>query len=80
MVRDRVAQPTLTDTRSARAPQRFVWRGRRAQAPRRDQPRWKRSFPYSGDLIAVTYRPGSPAPYDPQRLVDAMRAAGRRGQ
>ena len=37
-------------------------------------------FPYTGDLIAVTYRPGAPAPYDPQRLVEAMRAAGRRGQ
>jgi arylsulfatase A-like enzyme len=37
-------------------------------------------FPYSGELIAVTYRPGAPAPYDPQRLVEAMRSAGRRGQ
>ncbi|HUP76673.1 MAG TPA: arylsulfatase [Acidimicrobiales bacterium] len=37
-------------------------------------------FPYTGNLIAVTYRPGAPAPYDPQRLVEAMRSAGRRGQ
>jgi arylsulfatase len=37
-------------------------------------------FPYTGDLIAVTYRPGAPAPYDPQHLVEAMRSAGRRGQ
>ncbi len=37
-------------------------------------------FPYSGDLIAVTYRPGPAADYDPERLVDAMRAAGRAGQ
>ena len=38
------------------------------------------AFPYGGRLLAVTYRPGPPAPYDPQRLVEAMRAAGRRGQ
>lgn len=38
------------------------------------------AFPYTGELIAVTYRPGTPAPYDPQRLVEAMRAAGRQGQ
>lgn len=25
-------------------------------------------------------RPGAPAPYDPQHLVEAMRSAGRRGQ
>jgi hypothetical protein len=37
-------------------------------------------FPDAGDLIAVTYRPGAPAPYDPQRLVETMRAAGRQGQ
>lgn len=37
-------------------------------------------FPYTGDLRAVTYRPGAPAPYDPQHLVEAMRAAGRSGQ
>jgi arylsulfatase len=37
-------------------------------------------FRYTGELIAVTYRPGVPAPYDPQHLVEAMRAAGRRGQ
>ena len=37
-------------------------------------------FPYTGDLLAVTYRPGAPAPYDPQHLVEAMRSAGRRGQ
>ena len=37
-------------------------------------------FPYSGDLIAVTYRPGPAADYDPEQLVDAMRAAGRAGQ
>jgi arylsulfatase len=39
-----------------------------------------RAFPYSGELVAVTYRPGAPAPYDPQRLVAAMQAAGRSGQ
>ncbi len=37
-------------------------------------------FPYTGDLTAVTYRPGAPAQYDPQRLVEAIRVAGRRGQ
>jgi arylsulfatase len=38
------------------------------------------AFPYTGKLIAVTYEPGRVAPYDPQRLVDAMKAAGRSGQ
>ncbi len=35
------------------------------------------SFPYSGTIHAVTYRPGQPAPYDPAVLVAAMREAGR---
>jgi arylsulfatase len=34
-------------------------------------------FPYSGELIDVTYRPGAAAPYDPEHLVEAIRAAGR---
>jgi arylsulfatase len=38
------------------------------------------AFPYTGELVAVTYEPGCVAPYDPQRLVDAMKVAGRRGQ
>ncbi len=38
------------------------------------------AFPYSGRLVAVTYRPGPAAPYDPQHLVEAIRAAGRAGQ
>jgi hypothetical protein len=38
------------------------------------------SCPYTGELVAVTYRPGAPAPYDPQHLVDAMLTAGRAGQ
>jgi arylsulfatase len=38
------------------------------------------AFPYGGALIAVTYEPGRVAPYDPQRLVDAMKAAGRGAQ
>jgi arylsulfatase A-like enzyme len=38
------------------------------------------AFPYSGRLVAVTYRPGAAAPYDPQHLVEAIRAAGRAGQ
>jgi len=38
------------------------------------------AFPYSGELVAVTYRPGAAAPYDPQNLVEAIRAAGRAGQ
>ncbi len=38
------------------------------------------SFPYSGRLDAVTYRPGRAAPYDPQHLVEAIRAAGRAAQ
>ena len=37
-------------------------------------------FPYTGRLTAVTYRPGPPAPYDPNRLVELMRSAGRQGQ
>lgn len=37
-------------------------------------------FPYTGELVTITYRPGAPAPYDPQQLVEAMRSAGRRGQ
>ncbi len=39
-----------------------------------------RSFPYTGRLVAVTYRPGPAAPYDPQHLVEAIRAAGRAAQ
>ncbi len=39
-----------------------------------------RSFPYSGRLLAVTYRPGPAAPFDPQNLVEAIRAAGRAAQ
>ncbi len=38
------------------------------------------TFPYSGELVAVTYRPGPAAPYDPEHLVAAIRAAGRAGQ
>ncbi len=38
------------------------------------------SFGYTGALVAVTYRPGAAAPYDPQNLVAAIRAAGRAGQ
>ncbi|MDW3220208.1 MAG: arylsulfatase [Acidimicrobiales bacterium] len=38
------------------------------------------SFPYRGEIHAVTYRPGPPADYDPEQLVDALRAAGRAGQ
>jgi hypothetical protein len=38
------------------------------------------SFRYSGVLEAVTYRPGPAAPYDPQKLVEAIRAAGRAAQ
>ena len=38
------------------------------------------AFPYSGRLIAVTYRPGPAAPYEPQHLVEAIRAAGRAAQ
>lgn len=38
------------------------------------------AFPYSGRLHAVTYRPGPPADYDPEKLVDALRSAGRAGQ
>jgi arylsulfatase len=38
------------------------------------------SFPYSGRLVAVTYRPGPAADYDPHHLVDAIRAAGRAAQ
>lgn len=37
-------------------------------------------FPYSGRLVAVTYRPGPAAPYDPQHLVEALQAAGRAAQ
>ena len=37
-------------------------------------------FPYSGRLVAVTYRPGKAAPYDPQHLVEALQAAGRAAQ
>lgn len=37
-------------------------------------------FPYSGGLVAVTYRPGKAAKYNPERLVAAMRDAGRAGQ
>jgi arylsulfatase len=38
------------------------------------------TFPYAGDLRAVTYRPGAAASYDPAELVAAMQAAGRAGQ
>ena len=38
------------------------------------------AFAYSGRLGAVTYRPGPAAPYDPQNLVEAIRAAGRAAQ
>lgn len=38
------------------------------------------AFPYSGELTAVTYRPGPAADYDPERLVAAMQDAGRAGQ
>lgn len=38
------------------------------------------SFPYSGDLTAVTYRPGPAADYDPEQLVEVLQAAGRAGQ
>ena len=38
------------------------------------------AFAYSGDLHAVTYRPGPAADYDPEQLVDALLAAGRAGQ
>jgi arylsulfatase len=38
------------------------------------------AFPYSGQIAAVTYRPGAPARYDPDRLVAALREAGRAGQ
>jgi arylsulfatase A-like enzyme len=34
------------------------------------------TFPYSGELTSVTYRPGEPAPYDPETVVAALRAAG----
>ncbi|GGS77160.1 arylsulfatase [Planobispora rosea] len=33
------------------------------------------AFPYSGDLISVTYRPGEPADYDPKEVLAALRAA-----
>ncbi|MEO0493826.1 MAG: arylsulfatase [Actinomycetota bacterium] len=36
------------------------------------------SFRYPGRIESVTYRPGPPAPYEPRRLVEAMREAGRR--
>lgn len=35
------------------------------------------AFPYSGRLHHVTYRPGQAAPYEPQHLVEAIRAAGQ---
>ncbi|OWY60476.1 hypothetical protein B7486_68975, partial [cyanobacterium TDX16] len=35
------------------------------------------AFPYSGEIDSVTYRPGNAAPYEPQHLVEAIRAAGR---
>lgn len=35
------------------------------------------AFPYSGQLLHVTYRPGAAAPYEPQHLVEAIKAAGR---
>lgn len=33
-------------------------------------------FPYTGALHSVTYRPGAPAPYDPEVLLAALRRAG----
>ncbi|GIH80095.1 hypothetical protein Plo01_65240 [Planobispora longispora] len=33
------------------------------------------AFPYSGDLISVTYLPGEPADYDPREVLAALRAA-----
>ncbi|MEU0931862.1 arylsulfatase [Embleya sp. NPDC005971] len=40
-------------------------------------PLWerRRSFRYTGDLTAVTYTPGPPAPYDPETVVRALREA-----
>ncbi|MCU1374081.1 MAG: putative arylsulfatase, partial [Actinomycetia bacterium] len=38
------------------------------------------AFPYSGALRSVTYVPGEPAPYDPETLVQAIRAAGLAAQ
>ncbi len=38
------------------------------------------AFPYSGRLIAVTYRPGAAAKYNPENMVEALRAAGRAAQ
>ena len=32
-------------------------------------------FPYSGRLDSVTYRPGSPAPYEPELLIASLRQA-----
>ncbi|RJL24204.1 arylsulfatase [Bailinhaonella thermotolerans] len=32
-------------------------------------------FPYTGDLISATYRPGRPAPYDPAEVLSALRSA-----
>ena len=34
-----------------------------------------RSFRYTGGLRAVTYRPGDPAPYDPETVARALREA-----
>ncbi len=38
------------------------------------------SFPYSGALVSVTYRPGRAAKYNPENIVEALRAAGRAAQ
>ena len=40
-------------------------------------PVWERhrSFRYTGDLTAVTYTPGPPAPYDPETMITALRKA-----
>jgi arylsulfatase len=35
------------------------------------------AFPYAGQLVDVTYRPGAAAPYEPRHLAEAIRAAGR---
>jgi len=37
-------------------------------------------FPYSGDLHAVTYRPGEPGAYAPEVLVEVLQAAAAAGE
>jgi arylsulfatase len=37
-------------------------------------------FPYTGDLHAVTYRPGDPGPYAPEVLVELLQAAAAAGE